>query len=80
MYHAESVKLDELFPDVIVVRDISGAETRYRLRDGLLYPGRVWRSMAADGHGVTFFIPFPDGPPEVIAVDGCLRLPGDEEP
>ena len=65
----ESIRLDEKHPDIVVVTDHNLAQMRYHMSaDGVLRPGRVWISHAPDGHGVSFFIPFPDGPPEVLAV------------
>lgn len=51
----------------------------YHLKDGNLYPGRVWQ-YATDKHTVSFFLPIPDGMPTVLRVvshvegqhcDGC---------
>jgi hypothetical protein len=67
----DSVKLDELLPGVIVVQDMNGAQIRYLLKDGILYPGRPWRATAPDGHRVTLVLQFPDGTPEVIKIDDC---------
>jgi hypothetical protein len=65
----DSIRLDEKLPGIVVVQDVNGAQIRYRMGDdGVLRPGRVWMSVAPDGHTVTFFIPFPDGPAEVLAV------------
>lgn len=62
------------FAGVIVVQDMNGAQIRYLMKDGVLYPGRVWRSSFSDREAggpcnVTFFIPFPDGTPEVLKVE-----------
>ena len=67
----ESAAIDTEFPNVLVVTAIDGTQMRYLMRDGLLYPGRIWRSMSPDGHQVSFFLPIPDGQPEVIQVKGC---------
>lgn len=57
--------------DVIVTEDAAGARISYLNKLGILYPGRVWQSITPNGqYRVTFFIPFPDGTPEVLNVEG----------
>ena len=70
MNFIERVELDPHLEGlgVIVVTDANGAETRYLSKAGVLHPGRVWRSSTIS-YSVTFFIPFPDGAPEVLKVE-----------
>ena len=70
MNFIERVELDPYLEGlgVIVVTDANGTQTRYLSKEGVLYPGRVWRS-STDTHSVTFFIPFPDGTPVVLKVE-----------
>lgn len=57
--------------DVIVTEDAAGNRISYRNKQGILYPGRVWQAVTPNGqYRVTFFIPFPDGAPEVLDVEG----------
>jgi hypothetical protein len=66
----EFVGLDPDHDGIILVRDFNGYEMRYRYSGGVMYPGRVWKSLTPDNkQQVTFFLPVPDGPPEVLAVE-----------
>lgn len=57
--------------DVIVTEDAAGTRITYYNKDGVLWPGRVFQSVTANGqYRVTFFIPFPDGAPVVLNVEG----------
>jgi hypothetical protein len=69
MNSIESVQLDPHYPGLILVIRADGSQIRYRDHDGTLYPGRPWISSAPDGHRVIFFIPFPDGTPEILSVE-----------
>lgn len=73
MTELHRVEMDPLFPGlgIIVVTDAAGAQFRYRMKDGILYPGRVWTSTITkpEAYKVLFFIPFPDGVPEVLKVE-----------
>jgi hypothetical protein len=65
----EKVELDPDYPDLGIVRvtDVNAYQTRYLIKDGVMYPGRIWMSITT-GYRVIFFIPFPDGKPEVLSV------------
>lgn len=63
-------------PEVIVTEDANGARLSYHNRNGVLYPGRVWQSITPNGqYRVTFFLPFPDGDPDVLRVEGSSGAP-----
>jgi hypothetical protein len=65
----ESVRVHDKFPQVLEVRHVGGSLIHYMYQDGNLYPGRVWYGTSPDKHRVTFFLPFPDGTPQVLAVE-----------
>jgi hypothetical protein len=64
-----SAKPDEHHPQVLVVTAMDGAEIRYLMKNGLLHPGRVWTSLGPGNERVVLFLPLPDGPPEVLAIE-----------
>lgn len=73
MSRIESIKIDDHMNNLVVVKTDDGAQMRYLMgQDGVLRPGRVWQSMTGPDHQnqytVTFFIPLPDGPPEILNV------------
>ena len=65
----DSIRVHEKVPGVLVVRRLDGSEISYLHAEGNLYPGRVWWGISPDKHRVTFFLPFPDGTPQVLAVE-----------
>ena len=64
-----SIQLDPDYPGlgIILAGDDKGLSVQYLPMGGALYPGRVWTSQDAQ-YRVTFFIPLPDGQPQVLAV------------
>jgi hypothetical protein len=61
----------EDLPDLIVTTADDDTRITYWQSSGVLHPGRVWKSVTANGqYRVTLFIPFPDGPPQVLNVEG----------
>lgn len=69
----DRIEKDAHLDDIVIVTDLNGVQMRYRMgEDGVLRPGRLWQAMSPGGqpksYTVTFFIPLPDGQPEIIKV------------
>jgi hypothetical protein len=69
----DRIEKDPKLDNIIIVTAMDGTQIRYLVgTDGIMRPGRVWQSMTPGQqhpyYTVTFFIAFPDGPPEILKV------------